>query len=37
MKDLTNRKGTIRNQIKRITKNKKKVTPEINDSPNKAS
>nr|UXR13357.1 hypothetical chloroplast RF1 [Polyspora hainanensis]WQM48645.1 hypothetical chloroplast RF1 [Polyspora axillaris] len=37
MKDLTDRTSTIRNQIKRITKNKKKVTPEINDSPNKTS
>nr|QWT69975.1 hypothetical chloroplast RF19 [Styrax serrulatus] len=35
MKDLTDRTSTIRNQIERITKEKKKVTPGINVSPNK--
>nr|WRK83819.1 hypothetical chloroplast RF1 [Olea yuennanensis] len=37
MKDLTDRTNTIRNQIERITKEKKKVTPEINISLNKTS
>nr|YP_009697830.1 Ycf1 [Cornus canadensis]QEJ84838.1 Ycf1 [Cornus canadensis] len=37
MKDLTDRTSTIRNQIERITKDKKKVTPEINISTNKTS
>nr|YP_009166744.1 hypothetical chloroplast RF19 [Tanaecium tetragonolobum]ALB78312.1 hypothetical chloroplast RF19 [Tanaecium tetragonolobum] len=38
MKDLTDRTSTIRNQIERITKEKKKVTPRINNlSPNKTS
>nr|YP_010997394.1 hypothetical protein RF1 [Darlingtonia californica]UZS76920.1 hypothetical protein RF1 [Darlingtonia californica] len=39
MKDLTARTSTIRNQIERITKEKKKVTPviRINVSPNKTS
>nr|WJJ45675.1 hypothetical chloroplast RF1 [Buddleja davidii] len=38
MKDLTDRTSTIRNQIERITKEKKKVTPKINNiSPNKTS
>nr|AME16612.1 Ycf1 [Ligustrum vulgare] len=39
MKDLTDRTNTIRNQIERITKEKKKVTPEIeiNSSLNKTS
>nr|YP_009419897.1 hypothetical chloroplast RF1 [Sinojackia rehderiana]ASM46576.1 hypothetical chloroplast RF1 [Sinojackia rehderiana] len=37
MKDLTDRTSTIRNQIERITKEKKKVTPGINVSPNKTS
>nr|USZ79674.1 hypothetical chloroplast RF19 [Nyctocalos pinnatum]USZ79685.1 hypothetical chloroplast RF19 [Nyctocalos pinnatum] len=37
-KDLTDRRSTIRNQIERITKEKKKVTPTINNlSPNKTS
>nr|QZN06764.1 Ycf1 [Leonurus cardiaca] len=31
MKDLTDRTSTIRNQIERITKEKKKVTPRINN------
>nr|YP_009460823.1 Ycf1 [Galeopsis tetrahit]AUT82045.1 Ycf1 [Galeopsis tetrahit] len=31
MKDLANRTSTIRNQIERITKEKKKVTPRINN------
>ncbi|KAM3301484.1 hypothetical protein P3S67_015986 [Capsicum chacoense] len=33
MKDLTDRTSTIKNQIERITKEKKKVTPEIDISP----
>nr|YP_009571006.1 hypothetical protein RF1 [Quintinia verdonii]QBC69512.1 hypothetical protein RF1 [Quintinia verdonii] len=39
MKNLTDRTSTIRNQIERIIKEKKKVTPEIktNSSPNKTS
>nr|URQ21714.1 hypothetical chloroplast RF19 [Viburnum opulus var. sargentii] len=37
MKNLTDRTSTIRNQIERITKEKKKVTPGINSSPNKTS
>nr|YP_010454954.1 hypothetical chloroplast RF1 [Vitex parviflora]UUA03790.1 hypothetical chloroplast RF1 [Vitex parviflora] len=38
MKDLTERTSTIRNQIERIAKDKKKVTPRINNlSPNKTS
>nr|YP_009477261.1 hypothetical chloroplast RF19 [Dolichandra cynanchoides]YP_009477273.1 hypothetical chloroplast RF19 [Dolichandra cynanchoides]AVM81733.1 hypothetical chloroplast RF19 [Dolichandra cynanchoides]AVM81734.1 hypothetical chloroplast RF19 [Dolichandra cynanchoides] len=38
MKDLTDRTSTIRNQVERITKEKKKVTPRINNlSPNKTS
>nr|QQQ88249.1 hypothetical protein RF1 [Pouteria caimito] len=37
MKDLTDRTSTIRNQIERITKEKNKVTPGINISPNKPS
>nr|YP_010689209.1 hypothetical chloroplast RF1 [Exbucklandia tonkinensis]WBR74226.1 hypothetical chloroplast RF1 [Exbucklandia tonkinensis]WQM21744.1 hypothetical chloroplast RF1 [Exbucklandia tonkinensis] len=41
MKDLTDRTSTIRNQIEKITKDKKKefitITPEINISPNKKS
>ena len=38
MKDLTDRTSTIRNQIERIEKEKKKVTPRINNlSPNKTS
>uniref|UniRef100_A0AB38ZIB8 Protein TIC 214 n=1 Tax=Scrophularia alaschanica TaxID=3138699 RepID=A0AB38ZIB8_9LAMI len=38
MKDLTDRTSTIRNQIERITKEKKKITPKINNiSPNKTS
>nr|AUF33696.1 Ycf1 [Fouquieria diguetii] len=37
MKDLTDRTSTIRNQIERITKEKKKVTPGINVSPNKTT
>nr|ATV97074.1 hypothetical chloroplast RF1 [Eschweilera wachenheimii] len=37
MKDLTDRTSTIRNQIEKITKEKKKVTSEINISPNKTS
>nr|AME16616.1 Ycf1 [Syringa tigerstedtii] len=37
MKDLTDRTNTIRNQIEIITKEKKKVTPEINISLNKTS
>nr|YP_009862920.1 hypothetical protein RF1 [Spathodea campanulata]YP_009862932.1 hypothetical protein RF1 [Spathodea campanulata]QKD76296.1 hypothetical protein RF1 [Spathodea campanulata]QKD76308.1 hypothetical protein RF1 [Spathodea campanulata] len=38
MKDLTDKTSTIRNQIERITKEKKKVTPRINNlSPNKTS
>nr|YP_010981184.1 hypothetical chloroplast RF1 [Ajuga ovalifolia]WOC94954.1 hypothetical chloroplast RF1 [Ajuga ovalifolia] len=37
MKDLTDRTNTIQNQIKRITKEKKKVTPRINLSLNKTS
>nr|YP_009652077.1 Ycf1 [Cornus officinalis]QCZ35989.1 Ycf1 [Cornus officinalis]QEJ83479.1 Ycf1 [Cornus officinalis] len=39
MKDLTDRTSTIRNQIERITKEKKKTTPGINISisPNKTS
>nr|QVL27049.1 hypothetical protein RF1 [Vitex glabrata] len=38
MKDLTDRTSTIRNQIERIAKEKKKVTPRINNlSPNKTS
>nr|QVL26875.1 YCF1 protein [Sphenodesme mollis] len=38
MKDLTDRTSTIRNQIERITKEKKKVAPRINNlSPNKTS
>nr|USW64907.1 hypothetical chloroplast RF1 [Schima superba]USW65081.1 hypothetical chloroplast RF1 [Schima superba]USW65342.1 hypothetical chloroplast RF1 [Schima superba]USW65429.1 hypothetical chloroplast RF1 [Schima superba]USW65516.1 hypothetical chloroplast RF1 [Schima superba] len=37
IKDLTDRTSTIRNQIKRIPKEKKKVTPEINISLNKTS
>nr|ADD30913.1 putative RF1 protein [Berberidopsis corallina] len=39
MKDLTDRTSTIRNQIERITKDKKKgfLIPEINISPNKTS
>nr|QKG63955.1 hypothetical chloroplast RF19 [Syringa reticulata subsp. pekinensis] len=37
MKDLTDRTNTIRNQLERITKEKKKVTPEINISLNKTS
>nr|YP_009418592.1 hypothetical chloroplast RF1 [Stewartia calcicola]ASM44575.1 hypothetical chloroplast RF1 [Stewartia calcicola] len=37
MKDLADRTSTIRNQIKRITKDKKKVIPEKNVSPNKTS
>nr|ADD30919.1 putative RF1 protein [Liquidambar styraciflua] len=38
-KDLTDRTSTIRNQIEKITKDKKKefLTPEINISPNKKS
>nr|WCH58615.1 hypothetical protein RF1 [Chunia bucklandioides] len=37
MKDLTDRTSTIRNQIEKITKDKKRefLTPEINISPNK--
>nr|AQU64810.1 hypothetical chloroplast RF1 [Nyssa sinensis]AUF33526.1 Ycf1 [Nyssa wenshanensis]AUF33951.1 Ycf1 [Nyssa sinensis] len=35
MKDLTDRTSTIRNQIEKITKEKKKTTPGINISPNK--
>nr|BDY09877.1 Ycf1 protein [Lysimachia vulgaris]BDY10728.1 Ycf1 protein [Lysimachia davurica] len=34
MKDLTDRTSTIRNKIEKITKEKKKVTPGINVSPN---
>ncbi|XP_059279969.1 protein TIC 214-like [Lycium ferocissimum] len=37
MKDLTDRTSTIKNQIERITKEKKKVTPEIDISPNKTN
>ena len=37
MKDLSNRTSTIRNQIERITKDKKKVIPGKNVSPNKTS
>nr|WOZ13501.1 hypothetical protein RF1 [Rhodoleia championii] len=39
MKDLTGRTSTIKNQIEKITKDKKKefITPEINISPNKKS
>nr|AXP24425.1 hypothetical protein [Tiquilia plicata] len=37
MKDLTDRISMIRNQIERITKEKKKVTPVINSSLNKKS
>nr|ANY60424.1 photosystem I assembly protein Ycf1 [Maesa montana] len=37
MKDLDDRTSTIRNQIERITKEKKKVTPGINVSPNQSS
>nr|YP_010613359.1 hypothetical chloroplast RF1 [Trigonotis zhuokejiensis]WAR50261.1 hypothetical chloroplast RF1 [Trigonotis zhuokejiensis] len=37
MKDLTNRINIIRNQIERITKEKKKKTPSINISLNKRS
>nr|YP_009306532.1 hypothetical chloroplast RF1 [Helwingia himalaica]AOP19449.1 hypothetical chloroplast RF1 [Helwingia himalaica] len=37
MKDLTARTSIIRNQIERITKDKTKVTPGINISPNKPS
>nr|YP_010046256.1 hypothetical chloroplast RF1 [Dolichandrone spathacea]YP_010046268.1 hypothetical chloroplast RF1 [Dolichandrone spathacea]QQK38291.1 hypothetical chloroplast RF1 [Dolichandrone spathacea]QQK38295.1 hypothetical chloroplast RF1 [Dolichandrone spathacea] len=38
MKDITDRTSTIRNQIERITKEKKKGTPRINNlSPNKTS
>nr|YP_010837102.1 hypothetical chloroplast RF1 [Erythranthe nepalensis]WGC92666.1 hypothetical chloroplast RF1 [Erythranthe nepalensis] len=38
MKDLTDRTSTIRNQLERITKEKKKVTPRINNlSPTKTS
>nr|WOK02923.1 hypothetical protein RF1 [Cornus kousa] len=37
MKDLTDRTSTIRNQIERITKEKKTKTPGINISPNKTS
>nr|QOZ39444.1 hypothetical chloroplast RF19 [Sambucus adnata] len=37
MKNLTDRTSTIRNQIERIKKEKKKVTPGINSSPNKTS
>nr|ATG87797.1 hypothetical chloroplast RF19 [Diospyros sp. 'deyangshi'] len=37
MKDLSNRTSTIRNQIERITKEKKKVIPGQNVSPNKTS
>nr|UEE93721.1 hypothetical chloroplast RF19 [Catalpa fargesii f. duclouxii]UEE93976.1 hypothetical chloroplast RF19 [Catalpa fargesii]UEE94146.1 hypothetical chloroplast RF19 [Catalpa bungei]UEE93806.1 hypothetical chloroplast RF19 [Catalpa fargesii f. duclouxii]UEE93891.1 hypothetical chloroplast RF19 [Catalpa fargesii f. duclouxii] len=38
MKDFTDRTSTIRTQIERITKEKKKVTPRINNlSPNKTS
>ncbi|XAR69526.1 hypothetical protein NMG60_11001145, partial [Bertholletia excelsa] len=37
MKDLTDRTSTIRNQIEKIKKEKKKVTSEINISPNKTS
>nr|QZF76528.1 hypothetical chloroplast RF19 [Ehretia dicksonii] len=37
MKDLTDRISIIRNQIERITKEKKKVTPAINISLNKRS
>nr|YP_009040380.1 hypothetical chloroplast RF19 [Hyoscyamus niger]AGU46528.1 hypothetical chloroplast RF19 [Hyoscyamus niger] len=35
MKDLTDRTSTIKNKIERITKDKKKVTPEIDISRNK--
>lgn len=37
MKDLTNRTSTIKNKIERITKEKKKVTPEIDINPNKTN
>nr|YP_009240853.1 ycf1 protein [Diplopanax stachyanthus]AJO25203.1 ycf1 protein [Diplopanax stachyanthus] len=37
MKDLTDRTSTIRNQIEKITKEKKKATPGININPNKTS
>nr|YP_009326574.1 hypothetical chloroplast RF19 [Sinadoxa corydalifolia]APD52624.1 hypothetical chloroplast RF19 [Sinadoxa corydalifolia] len=37
MKNLTDRTSTIKNQIERITKEKKKVTPGKNSSPNKTS
>ncbi|TMW81186.1 hypothetical protein EJD97_011273, partial [Solanum chilense] len=37
MKDLTDRTSTIKNQIERITKEKKKVTPEIDINPNKTN
>nr|QVL26511.1 hypothetical protein RF1 [Premna szemaoensis] len=38
IKDMTDRISTIQNQIERITKEKKKVTPRINNlSPNKTS
>ncbi|XP_055808058.1 protein TIC 214-like [Solanum dulcamara] len=37
MKDLTNRTSTIKNEIERITKEKKKVTPEIDIRPNKTN
>ena len=37
MKDLTDRTSTIKNKIERITKEKKKVTPEIDINPNKTN
>uniref|UniRef100_A0A3Q7JKY4 Translocon at the inner envelope membrane of chloroplasts 214 n=1 Tax=Solanum lycopersicum TaxID=4081 RepID=A0A3Q7JKY4_SOLLC len=37
MKDLTDRTSTIKNQIERITKEKNKVTPEIDINPNKTN